>query len=137
MTVVFGICAAMLVVGAACAVLRAERGPSMLDRTVALDMFTTLLVSAIALEAAYSRRATAVPILVVMSLVAFVGSVTVARFASVEREEEGRELLPHEVAEEEARRRALAEREAARAARRGERPSGTGADDASDREEER
>jgi multicomponent Na+:H+ antiporter subunit F len=66
----------------------------MLDRTVALDVFTTTIVGAIALEAAYARRATTIPILVVMSLVAFVGSVTVARFAAVEREEEGRIELP-------------------------------------------
>jgi multicomponent Na+:H+ antiporter subunit F len=118
MTIVFGICATLLVVGAACAVFRAERGPSMLDRTVALDVFTTTLVAAIALEAAYSRRSTTVPILVAMSLVAFVGSVTVARFASAEREDEGQVLLPHEVAAEEARRQALEERDAERAARR-------------------
>lgn len=89
MTVVFVITIALLTVAAGCAIYRAERGPSMLDRTVALDVFTTTIVGAIALEAAYSRRATTIPILVVMSLVAFVGSVTVARFAAAEREEEG------------------------------------------------
>jgi multicomponent Na+:H+ antiporter subunit F len=118
MTVVFVISVALLVVGAACAVVRAERGPSMLDRTVALDVFTTTLVAAIALDAAYHRRTVTIPILVALSLVAFLGSVTVARFASVEREEERRVLLPHEVAAEEARRRAVEERDAGRAARR-------------------
>ncbi len=94
MTVVFVVTIALLTVAAGCAIYRAERGPSMLDRTVALDVFTTTIVGAIALEAAYARRATTIPILVVMSLVAFVGSVTVARFAAVEREEEGRIELP-------------------------------------------
>jgi len=93
-TVVFVVAIALLTVAAGCAIYRAERGPSMLDRTIALDVFTTTIVGAIALEAAYSRRATTIPILVVMSLVAFVGSVTVARFAAVEREEEGLIELP-------------------------------------------
>lgn len=107
MSVVFVVVVVMLVIGAFCAIVRTERGPSMLDRTVALDVFTTTLVAAIALEAAYSRRATSVPILVVLSLVAFVGSTTVARFAAVEREDEGRVQTPAEAAAEDARRRVL------------------------------
>ncbi|PJI93743.1 monovalent cation/H+ antiporter complex subunit F [Luteimicrobium subarcticum] len=110
MTWVYVVAGAMLVVAAACAVWRAERGPSMLDRTVALDVFTTTLVAAIAVEAAWSRRTTTLPILVVMSLVAFVGSVTVARFAAVDREEDRRVQTPQEAAAEEARRRAAEER---------------------------
>lgn len=85
MMVVVGIVAtALLAVGALLAVYRMERGPSMLDRTVAFDVLSTALVGAIAVEAALSRRTEAVPILVVLSMVGFVGSVTVARFAAVE-----------------------------------------------------
>jgi multicomponent Na+:H+ antiporter subunit F len=61
-----------------------ERGPSMLDRSVAFDVLTTALVGAIAVEAALSRRTESVPILVVLSMVGFIGSVAVARFAAVE-----------------------------------------------------
>ena len=60
--------AALLAAGASLAIVRAERGPSMLDRTIALDVFTTTLVGAIALEAAFSRRTDTIPILVVLSL---------------------------------------------------------------------
>ncbi|WP_242636697.1 monovalent cation/H+ antiporter complex subunit F [Myceligenerans salitolerans] len=74
---------ALLAVGAVLAVVRMERGPSMLDRTVAFDVLTTTLVGAIAVEAALSRRVESVPILVVLSMVGFIGSVTIARFASV------------------------------------------------------
>lgn len=75
---------ALLAVGALLALVRMERGPSMLDRTVAFDVLTTTLVGAIAVEAALSRRIESVPILVVLSMVGFIGSVTIARFASVE-----------------------------------------------------
>ncbi|GAA4724319.1 multicomponent Na+:H+ antiporter subunit F [Promicromonospora umidemergens] len=75
---------ALLAVGALLAVVRMERGPSMLDRTVAFDVLTTALVGAIAVEAALSRRTESVPILVVLSMVGFIGSVTIARFAAVE-----------------------------------------------------
>jgi multicomponent Na+:H+ antiporter subunit F len=85
MMIAVGVAAtAMLAVGAVLAVIRMERGPSMLDRTVAFDVVTTTLVGAIAVEAALSRRVESVPILVVLSMVGFIGSVTIARFASVE-----------------------------------------------------
>ena len=80
---------ALLAVGALLAVVRIERGPTMLDRTVAFDVLTTALVGAIAVEAAISRRTESVPILVVLSLVGFIGSVTIARFAAVEPPKNG------------------------------------------------
>jgi len=104
LVVVIG-CAVLLAAAASLAIVRAERGPSMLDRTIALDVFTTTLVGAIALEAALSRRTDTIPILVVLSLVGFVGSVTIARFASVEPEDEGRIRTAEEVAAEDAARR--------------------------------
>jgi multicomponent Na+:H+ antiporter subunit F len=104
MIVVVLICAVLLAAAATLAVVRAEKGPSMLDRTIALDVFTTTLVGAIALEAAWSRRTETIPILVVLSLVGFIGSVTISRFASVEPEGEGRIKTREEVAAEEAER---------------------------------
>lgn len=74
----------LLAVGAILAVVRMERGPSMLDRTVAFDVLTTTLVGAIVIEAALSRRVESVPILVVLSMVGFIGSVAIARFAARE-----------------------------------------------------
>ncbi|ARK03569.1 MULTISPECIES: monovalent cation/H+ antiporter complex subunit F [Cellulosimicrobium] len=103
--VIVVVSAVLLAAGATFAVARAERGPSMLDRTIALDVFTTTLVGAIALEAAFSRRTDTIPILVVLSLVGFVGSVTIARFASVEPEDEGRIRTAEEIAAEDAARR--------------------------------
>ncbi|HWV78169.1 MAG TPA: MrpF/PhaF family protein [Isoptericola sp.] len=93
------IAAAVLVaVAALLALVRVERGPSMLDRAVALDTLTVTLVCAIAIEAIWSRRTETIPILVALSMVGFVGSVTMARFAAKEPEDEGRVRTPEEVA---------------------------------------
>ncbi len=109
--VVVVVCAVLLTFGALFAIMRAERGPSMLDRTVALDIVVTTMIAGVALYAAYFRRADVVPLLVVLSLVGFVGSVTVARFASVEPEGEGRVRTREEVAAEEAEKRRLEQEE--------------------------
>ena len=104
MNVVVVICGVLLTVGALFAIVRAEKGPSMLDRTIALDIVVTTMIAAVALYAAVNRRADVVPILVVLSLVGFVGSVTIARFASVEPEGQGRVLTREEIAAMEAER---------------------------------
>jgi len=109
MTVVVVVCGVLLTVGGALAVLRAERGPSMLDRTVALDIVLTTVIAAGALYAAVERRTDIVPILVVLSLVGFVGSVTIARFASIEPEGQGRVRTRAEIAAEAAERARLDE----------------------------
>lgn len=113
MSWVIGVCGVLLTAGAVLAVVRAEKGPSILDRTVALDIVVTTMIAAVALYAAVERRADVVPVLVVLSLVGFVGSVTVARFAAVEPEGEGRVRTREEVAAEDEARRA-AEDEAER-----------------------
>ncbi len=107
MTVVVVVVAAVLLSAAAVlTVLRAERGPTTLDRTVALDVLTSVLVSAVALLAAWTRRTDVVAVLLALALVGFVSSVTIARFAAVEPEGEGRVLTREEVAALEAERRA-------------------------------
>ncbi|SDR78672.1 monovalent cation/H+ antiporter complex subunit F [Paraoerskovia marina] len=111
MTIVAIVCVTLIAVGAVLALVRVERGPSMLDRTVGLDVFTAALVGAIAIEAAYSQRVETVPLLVVLSLVGFVSSVTISRFAAVEPQGEGRVRTAEEIAAEDAERMAEQERE--------------------------
>lgn len=102
MTVVVLACAVLLAAAGILAVVRIERGPSMLDRTIALEVLTTTLVAFVGLEAAWSRRTDTVPVLVALSLVGFVGSVTIARFASKEPPGEGRVRTREEIARDEA-----------------------------------
>jgi len=130
MTVLALVCAVMLAAGAVLAVVRVEKGPSMLDRTMAMDVVVTVLIAAIALESAVTRSAVAVPILVVLSIVGFLSSVTIARFAAVEPAGEGRVLTREEAAAVEAERaaREVADEEAEVAEESGAQDMADGAD---------
>ncbi|HEU0041981.1 MAG TPA: monovalent cation/H+ antiporter complex subunit F [Jiangellaceae bacterium] len=88
MTVVIWICAAMLAVAAVLAVVRMTIGPTMLNRIIATDVLIAIVVGALGLEAAINQHSTTVPILVALSLLGFVGSVSVARFAAHEEKDE-------------------------------------------------
>lgn len=99
--IVVAVSGALLVVGAILAIIRVERGPSMLDRMVALDIMTNILVIGVALGAAWTRRLDAVPILAALALVGFISSVTVARYAAVEPDDEGRIKTLEEIVDEE------------------------------------
>jgi multicomponent Na+:H+ antiporter subunit F len=79
-TVVLAVCVAMLTVAALLLVARIALGPTMLDRVVALDVLVAVVICGLALEAAIHRHTTTLPILGVLSLLGFVGSVSVARF---------------------------------------------------------
>jgi multicomponent Na+:H+ antiporter subunit F len=81
MTVVAAIAAVFLAAAAGMALVRIIRGPSTLDRIVGTDVLLAITVCAIATEAAYSRDATGLPILLGLSLLGAAGSVAVARFA--------------------------------------------------------
>ena len=110
MTVVIAICSLLLVAGAGLALYRAEKGPTMLDRTIALDIIVTALVCGSGLYIAVAKRTDVVPILVALAMVGFVGSTTIARFASVEPDAERRIQTKEEAAwyELEERRRLAA-----------------------------
>jgi multicomponent Na+:H+ antiporter subunit F len=82
MSIVAVTVAAILAAAGALALVRIIRGPSILDRMVATDVLLAVIVAAIAAEAAYTRDATALPILVVLSILGITGSVSVARFAT-------------------------------------------------------
>ena len=81
MIVVAAIVAVCLSVAVAMAMTRAARGPTILDRIVAVDVLLAIVVCGIAAEAAITEDATSLPILVVLSILGFIGSVSVARFA--------------------------------------------------------
>lgn len=90
------ICGVMLTIGALCALMRAERGPSILDRVVAVDVVVATILATVALISAWTGRSDLVPVLVVLALVGFIGSVTLARFSAAESDDERRILTPEE-----------------------------------------
>lgn len=98
MTAVYVYCLVALALAAIVAVARMERGPSILDRVVALDIVTAVVLGAVAVISAQTGRTDLVPVLVVLAMVGFVGSVTVARFVAVEAAEEARILSKEELA---------------------------------------
>lgn len=84
MTIVLWACGAMLGVAAVLSLVRATLGPTILNRAIGLDVFVATSVGALGIEAAVNQHPTTLPILVVLSLVGFVGSVSIARFAARE-----------------------------------------------------
>ncbi|WP_022926846.1 monovalent cation/H+ antiporter complex subunit F [Patulibacter americanus] len=82
MTVVLWIAATMLALAAVLSIVRVVRGPSALDRAVAMDVLLSCAIGGIGLEAAYGRHGTTLPVLAVLALLGFVGSVAIARFGA-------------------------------------------------------
>ena len=80
MTAVSVLAFTMLGAGVLLALLRLALGPSLLDRVVATDALLVIISAGLAVYAALTRNPTVVPVLVVVSLLGFVGSVSVARY---------------------------------------------------------
>lgn len=72
-----GLC---LFAAAVLTVVKIVRGPTVLNRALATDLLVTILICTIGLKVAATDDKTPLAILFALSLVAFVGSVAVARF---------------------------------------------------------
>ena len=70
----------LLAIGAACFLYRLLRGPSLPDRSVGLDGLLSVLVIGIIVFAAHRQNGITVETVLVAALVAFVGTVAIARF---------------------------------------------------------
>lgn len=62
------------------ALVRAVRGPTLADRIIALDLVLLLLAGGVAAHGARTDTELFVPLLIVVALVAFTGTLVVARF---------------------------------------------------------
>ena len=78
----------MVLLGAAFLMTAARlvRGPSSFDRIMALDVMAVLLVSGIAVHAAYWDEPAHATLLLVVAMLGFVGSVSAARLAGARGE---------------------------------------------------
>lgn len=72
----------LLALAAVMAIVRLVRGPSPIDRVLATDVLIAVVVGVLAIEAAVSQHAYTVPVMLVLSLVAFAGTVAMARFVA-------------------------------------------------------
>jgi len=59
---------------------RLRRGPSLADRVIAADLFTALLISAIAVGAIYLDEPAYFDIALVLAVIGFLGTIVFARF---------------------------------------------------------
>lgn len=82
MTVVTYVVGGILALSAAMALYRAVRGPSILDRVLALDVVLAIIGAGLVLTMVVNRHLDHLILLVVVSLIGFIGSVTVARFVT-------------------------------------------------------
>lgn len=82
MDVVLGIAGVMLVAAASLTLVRIVRGPGPADRVVATDVLITTVAGGLAVEAAINRQGTTIVVILVLSLLAFAGTVSMARFVA-------------------------------------------------------
>lgn len=79
MTVTVIVAGSLFGIGALCAAVRLIRGPTLIDRAVALDVLLAVVVGVIVLLAAANRSATTLVVAVVVALLGFVGSAGLAK----------------------------------------------------------
>ncbi|TXJ07147.1 MAG: hypothetical protein E6Q27_02205 [Aeromicrobium sp.] len=80
MIIVSIICTVLLSLTGVLCLIRITRGPTMLDRTVASDVFVAASIGTLAIDAAVRQYTTTLPALVSLSFIAFIGSVAIARY---------------------------------------------------------
>ncbi|MFC7403531.1 monovalent cation/H+ antiporter complex subunit F [Georgenia alba] len=91
------VCLVLLAGAVLLALFRMEKGPTMFDRAVSLDVVTIVVLGAAGLMTALADRSDLVPLLAVLAVVGFTGSVALARFAAAETPEEARILSTEEL----------------------------------------
>ena len=84
MIIATSIAAALLVIGAATALIRIVLGPSVADRMVALDTLLFIGIGGLGVYVVRTGDTTYVPVLVIAALIAFIGTVVVARYIEAE-----------------------------------------------------
>ncbi|HEY8702944.1 MAG TPA: monovalent cation/H+ antiporter complex subunit F [Arthrobacter sp.] len=87
MQTVLAVTAVILSLAAAGAIIRIARGPSLLDRVLASDVLLAIFGAALCIDMAVNRHLNNLMLLVALSVIGFVGSVTVARFVADRREQ--------------------------------------------------
>jgi multicomponent Na+:H+ antiporter subunit F len=86
MQAVLTVTAVILSIAAAGAIVRIAIGPSLLDRVLASDVLLAIIGAALCIDMAVNRHLNNLMLLVALSIIGFIGSVTVARFVADRRE---------------------------------------------------
>ncbi|GGY00293.1 hypothetical protein GCM10007160_30050 [Litchfieldella qijiaojingensis] len=80
MDIVIGITLALMTLAMCLAFVRLVKGPTLPDRVVALELFSTLIVGVIGVIAIMTDVASFLDVTIVMALMAFLASIGFARF---------------------------------------------------------
>jgi multicomponent Na+:H+ antiporter subunit F len=80
MDVVLVIVGAILTIAAAVAISRIVKGPSILDRVMGIDVLLAIVCAGIIADMAVRKHQDNMTLVVIISLVGFIGSVAVARY---------------------------------------------------------
>ena len=80
MKLVVTICLGLLVLAGALGVARIVRSSTLGDRAIAFDMFTSVLTCSLLVSAGYLRDGLLLDLAIVLGLLGFIASVTIARF---------------------------------------------------------
>ena len=86
MTATVLIAGTLFTIGGLLAVVRLVKGPTQIDRAVALDVLLAIVVGVIVLLAAYTESASTLVIAVVVSLLGFMGSAGLAKLLPRDRQ---------------------------------------------------
>lgn len=87
MGIVVIVVASLLSMAAVGTIYRIATGPSLLDRVIAADVLLAVFGAALATEMAVNHHMDNLALLVVLTVIGFIGSVTVARFVAHKRED--------------------------------------------------
>lgn len=90
MKVIYAIAIGLLFIAALLAIWRTVRGPSNADRILGADVLVVTLIGGLAVGIVATDTPAALPILMALSLVGFVGAVSVARMMVVRRDQRPR-----------------------------------------------
>lgn len=85
MSVVVAVCTVLLVVAAGLCVYRVVRSHGVVDRAVAVDLLTTVIISGIAVRVALDGDGVMIDVALVLGLLGFLTTATVARFLGRDR----------------------------------------------------
>ncbi|GAA3675761.1 hypothetical protein GCM10023081_12700 [Arthrobacter ginkgonis] len=85
MIAVAWICGVLLSVAAALAIVRIARGPSILERVLALDVLLMIVAAALCVDMAVNKHTNNLVFVVAACVIGFIGSVTVSRYVTDRR----------------------------------------------------
>lgn len=81
-TVAWWVIGAAFAAGAACALWRMIKGPTIVDRMVASDTLLTIIICVLGADMVYNGHTATLPLMLALAMTAFIASVAVARYVS-------------------------------------------------------